>query len=56
VAALVALVVALTLAMPFARELNLLSRGMMQAQALGVAVGRLRYAIYLLARWPPPLR
>ena len=46
---LAALVVALTLAMPFARELNLLSRGMMQAQALGVAVGRLRYAIYLLA-------
>ncbi|MBS1129525.1 MAG: transport system permease protein [Proteobacteria bacterium] len=47
--ALLALVVALALAMPFARELNLLSRGMMQAQALGVAVGRLRYAIYLLA-------
>ncbi len=46
---LAALVVALMLAMPFARELNLLSRGMMQAQALGVAVGRLRYAIYLLA-------
>ena len=46
---LVALVVALTLAMPFARELNLLSRGMLQAQALGVAVDRLRYAIYLLA-------
>ena len=46
---LATLVVALTLAMPFARELNLLSRGMMQAQALGVAVGRLRYAIYLLA-------
>ena len=46
---LAALVVALTLAMPFARELNLLSRGMMQAQALGVAVDRLRYAIYLLA-------
>ena len=46
---LAALVVALTLAMPFACELNLLSRGMMQAQALGVAVGRLRYAIYLLA-------
>ncbi len=46
---LAALVVALTLATPFARELNLLSRGMMQAQALGVAVGRLRYAIYLLA-------
>ncbi len=47
--ALLALGVALLLAMPFARELNLLSRGMMQAQALGVAVGRLRYAIYLLA-------
>ncbi len=47
--ALLKLVVALCLAMPFARELNLLSRGMMQAQALGVAVGRLRYAIYLLA-------
>jgi len=47
--AVLALAVALTLAMPFARELNLLSRGMMQAQALGVAVDRLRYAIYLLA-------
>ena len=46
---LAALVVALTLAMPFARELNILTRGMMQAQALGVAVDRLRYAIYLLA-------
>jgi iron complex transport system permease protein len=40
---------ALLLTMPFARELNLLSRGLMQAQALGVAVRRLRYAIYLLA-------
>lgn len=47
--AIVALGVALVLAMPFARELNLLSRGLMQAQALGVAVNRLRYAIYLLA-------
>jgi len=47
--AVLALGVALALAMPFARELNLLSRGMMQAQALGVAVDRLRYAIYLLA-------
>ena len=46
---LLALVIALGLAMPFARELNLLARGMMQAQALGVAVDRLRYAIYLLA-------
>ncbi len=47
--ALLALGVALALAMPFARELNLLARGMMQAQALGVAVDKLRYAIYLLA-------
>lgn len=47
--AVLALAVALTLAMPFARELNLLARGTMQAQALGVAVDRLRYAIYLLA-------
>lgn len=47
--AVLALVVALTLAMPFARELNLMARGQMQAQALGVAVDRLRYAIYLLA-------
>ncbi|MGE5472001.1 MAG: FecCD family ABC transporter permease [Bacteroidota bacterium] len=47
--ALLALVVGLVLAMPFARELNLLARGMMQAQALGVAVHRLRYAIFLLA-------
>ncbi|NHC08509.1 FecCD family ABC transporter permease [Azonexus fungiphilus] len=47
--ALLALGGALLCAMPFARELNLLSRGLMQAQALGVAVDRLRYAIYLLA-------
>ncbi len=47
--ALLALGVALAAAMPFARELNLLSRGLMQAQALGVAVDRLRYAVYLLA-------
>ena len=46
---LIALGVALVLAMPFARELNLLARGMMQAQALGVAVNCLRYAIFLLA-------
>lgn len=46
---LAVLAIALCLAMPFARELNLLSRGLMQAQALGVAVTRLRYAIYLLA-------
>ncbi len=46
---LLALAIALALAIPFARELNLLVRGLMQAQALGVAVNRLRYAIYLLA-------
>jgi iron complex transport system permease protein len=47
--ALLTLVLALLLATPFARELNLLARGLMQAQALGVAVDRLRFAIYLLA-------
>ena len=47
--AMLALVGALAMTMPFARELNLLSRGLQQAQALGVAVGRLRYIIYLLA-------
>jgi len=46
---MLALAIALVLAMPFARELNLLARGLMQAQALGVAVNRLRYAIFLLA-------
>lgn len=39
----------------FARELNLLARGMLQAQALGVAVNRLRYAISCSLRWLPPL-
>jgi iron complex transport system permease protein len=47
--AMLALVIALVVALPFARELNLLARGLLQAQALGVAVDRLRYAIYLLA-------
>ena len=46
---LVVLAAALVLAMPLARELNLLARGLLQAQAMGVAVGRLRYVIYLLA-------
>ena len=46
---MLALAVALVLAMPFARELNLLARGLMQAQALGVAVNHLRYAVFLLA-------
>ncbi|MEN3371482.1 iron ABC transporter permease [Dechloromonas sp. ZS-1] len=44
-----ALVVALAVAVPYARELNLLSRGLMQARALGVSVDRLRYIVYLLA-------
>ena len=39
---LVVLAAALVLAMPFARELNLLARGLLQAQAMGVAAGRLR--------------
>lgn len=47
--ALLALGIGLASAMPFARELNLLARGQMQAQAQGVAVGRLRWVIYLLA-------
>ena len=40
-----ALVVALAVAVPYARELNLLSRGLMQARALGVSVDRLRYIV-----------
>ncbi len=43
------LLLALLLSLPFARELNLLARGLMQAQALGVSVRRLRYVIFLLA-------
>jgi ABC-type Fe3+-siderophore transport system permease subunit len=39
----------LVVAMPFARQLNLLARGLLQAQALGVAVDRLRHTVYLLA-------
>ncbi|MCE1238914.1 MAG: iron ABC transporter permease [Azonexaceae bacterium] len=47
--ALLALAASLLCALPFAREMNLLARGQMQAQALGVAVDRLRLVIYLLA-------
>ncbi len=43
------LAVCLAVAMPLARELNLLGRGLLQAEALGVAVGRLRVLIYFLA-------
>ncbi|MBV2234508.1 MAG: iron ABC transporter permease [Sterolibacterium sp.] len=50
-AAPVLILLALTLiaVLPFARELNLLTRGVDQAQALGVAVNRLRRLIYLVA-------
>jgi iron complex transport system permease protein len=47
--AVFALIATLVCALPFARELNLLSRGQLQAQALGVPVRRLRHMIYLLA-------
>jgi iron complex transport system permease protein len=44
-----ALVAGLAVAFALARPLNLLARGELQARALGVAVGRLRLAIYVLA-------
>jgi len=47
--ALVVLVAALLVALPFARELNLLARGADQAQALGVTVTTLRRIVYLVA-------
>jgi iron complex transport system permease protein len=47
--ALAVLVGALVIAMPFARELNLLARGADQALALGVAVPLLRRIIYIVA-------
>jgi len=40
---------ALLVALPFARELNLLARGADTAQTLGVAVARLRRGVYLVA-------
>jgi iron complex transport system permease protein len=43
------LVAVLVIVMPFARELNLLTRGADLAQALGAQVGRLRRGIYLVA-------
>lgn len=46
---LVVLVLVLLLAMPFARELNLLARGPLAARALGVAVPRLNRLVYFLA-------
>lgn len=47
--ALGVLAAVLVVAMPFARELNLLARGPDTAQALGVQVGQLRRGVYLLA-------
>jgi iron complex transport system permease protein len=43
------LVAVLLVSLPFARELNLLTRGADMAQTLGVQVGRLRYGVYLVA-------
>ncbi len=47
--ALGVLVAVLFITLPFARELNLLTRGADLAQALGVQVGRLRRGVYLVA-------
>ncbi len=46
---LLILLLALAAALPFARELNLLARGVEAAQALGVPVRRLRFIVYFLA-------
>ena len=47
--ALLVMVLGLLLVMPFARDLNVLARGETSALALGVAVNRLRYFLYVLA-------
>ncbi len=47
--ALILLGISLLAALPYARELNLLTRGEQQAYALGVSVTRLRLLIYLIA-------
>jgi iron complex transport system permease protein len=47
--ALALLGIGLTIALPFARDLNALARGEVLAQALGVRVGRLRGLVYFLA-------
>lgn len=44
--ALIVLALGLVTVLPFARELNLLSRGEITARALGVRVGRLRALVY----------
>ena len=47
--ALVVLALALVAVMPVARDLNVLARGELSARALGVRVGHLRVALYVLA-------
>lgn len=47
--ALGVLVLGLLVVMPFARDLNVLSRGEHMAQSLGVRVTRLRYFLYVVA-------
>lgn len=47
-AALAVLLLALVLALPFGRELNVITRGELAARSLGVRVVRLRLLIYLL--------
>ncbi|MDH5359548.1 MAG: iron ABC transporter permease [Gammaproteobacteria bacterium] len=47
--ALTLLAFGILIALPMGRSLNILSRGELQAQALGVEQAKLRYAIYLLA-------
>lgn len=47
--ALALMVVALLASLPFARELNVLARGVDVAQALGVEVRRLRRGVYVIA-------
>ena len=47
--AVAVLALALVVVMPFARDLNVLARGELTARALGVRVGHLRIALYVLA-------
>jgi iron complex transport system permease protein len=47
--ALAVLALGLVVALPFARELNLLARGDTLAHALGVAVKHVKFGVYLLA-------
>lgn len=47
--AVIVLIVAITVVLPLARNLNVLARGPMQAAALGVSVRPLEWTIYVLA-------